>query len=89
MNSNDLTRPHPKYWCLRGEYRSTLLQAGEIWRWVKNAYPKWLALINGTCGPIPGGSILTHTHIAYSEAKVKGNHHLQGNVQVYHVRIPV
>ena len=42
----------------------------EMWLWVKNRLtPKWLALVNGTkltktCGSIPGGLILTHTHVA-------------------------
>ena len=42
-----------------------------IWLWVKNRVtPKWVTLVNGnmetwtkTCGPIPGGLILTHTHL--------------------------
>ena len=38
--------------------------------WVeKKVTPKWLALVNGnmdqTCGPIPGGLILTHTHFCW------------------------
>ena len=28
-------------------------------------------------------------HVAFFNTKTKGNHHLQGNVQVYNVRIPV
>ena len=47
--------------CLKGP--RGLLEA--IWLWVKNRYPKWLALQvetwTKTCGPIPGRSILTHT----------------------------
>ena len=36
------------------------------WVWVKNRYPKWtprqMETWTKTCGPIPGGLILTHTH---------------------------
>ena len=48
-----------------------------IWLWVKNRVtPKWLALVNGnlddlTCGPIPGGLILTHAHIRQTVAETK------------------
>ena len=60
------------------EWRQLVLQARAacfvavfMWLWVKNRYPKWLALVNGlpmtkTGGPYPGGSILTHTHVSRS-----------------------
>ena len=63
--------------------------------------PKWVALSGNmgtkTCAPIPGGLTgLLKRHMlqpfetcCFFNTKIQGSHHLQGNVQVYNVRIRV
>ena len=39
-----------------------------MWGWVKNRYPKWLAMVSGNMDEnlrLPVGLILTHTHVGF------------------------
>ena len=48
---------------------------GLMWLWIKNGYPKWVALVNGTNDNTPrspGGVILTHTHIRHMSGQFEG-----------------
>ena len=52
----------------RGSNGSDGLQPRQpiTWLWVKNMYPKWVALVSGNMDQnlwFPGGLILTHTHV--------------------------
>ena len=53
----------------RGLDRSLVKKRSLDYLAVSQKYPKWVALANGTmtkiCGPIPGGFILTHSHLSF------------------------